>query len=105
MSNANSGSLRNTASIILTLSARSPSPPSVQALSGCACASNALSLASTSTSYFYIDAPLEETFAFPLAIIFTNSSLIYQSNKACFEVPALSLDIFPIPVSSVSSNS
>ena len=28
-----------------------------------------------------------------------------SSNMACFEVPALSLDIFPIPVSSVSSNS
>ena len=29
----------------------------------------------------------------------------HASNNACFEVPALSFDIFPIPVSSVSSNS
>ena len=36
---------------------------------GCACASNALSLASTSTSYFDIDAPDAETDAFPLAMI------------------------------------
>ena len=30
---------------------------------------------------------------------------LHASNNACFEVPALSFDIFPIPVSSVSSNS
>ena len=29
----------------------------------------------------------------------------HSSNIACFDVPALSLDILPIPVSSVSSNS
>ena len=29
----------------------------------------------------------------------------HASNNACFDVPALSLDILPIPVSSVSSNS
>ena len=30
---------------------------------------------------------------------------LHASNNACFDVPALSFDIFPIPVSSVSSKS
>ena len=32
-------------------------------------------------------------------------SFHYPPNNACFDVPALSFDIFPIPVSSVSDSS